>query len=251
MSGLAWSTGAAADPVPVGCAAADQHGAALLALGIVGAYAKWLRTGEGTRVEATLLGAGIDLQMESLVTYFARGAGCHEGFRRDPHLATWFHEAPYGVYRITDGHVALSMNPPRRLAEALRSETLLAFDGRNVYEERDAFARAVAEELRLWCFADLAEAFDAAGVWYARVADYDDVAQNPQLAHNEAFREIAVNGETLRVLNHPLRYDGKTPGEGAYALAPGADTRRVLGEAGFADAEIAELLRDGIAAAAD
>ncbi len=53
-------------PVAVGCAAIDQHGAAILALGIAGAYVKKLKTGKGTRVEASLLNAGLDLQTEPL-----------------------------------------------------------------------------------------------------------------------------------------------------------------------------------------
>lgn len=249
MSGLAWSSGPAGSPVPAGSAVTDQHGAALLALGIVGAYARWLSTGAGTRVESTLLGAGVDLQTEALVTYFA--AGSHADVERDPRLATWFHEAPYGVYRIADGHVALSLNPPARLADALGSEALRAFVGCNAYAERDAIAAAVAAELQGRPFVELAAAFDAAGVWYARVDDYDAVVRNPQIAHNETFRDVEINGAHVKVLRHPVRYDGRTPGDGRYALAAGADTREVLGEAGFSDAEIAELLRDRIAFAAD
>ena len=76
MSGIVSANGAGAHrPTAIGCAAADQHGAALFALGIAGAYARWLRTGEGTHVEASLLGAGIDLQAESLVAYYASGEG--------------------------------------------------------------------------------------------------------------------------------------------------------------------------------
>ncbi len=84
--------------MPVGCAAVDQHGAALMALAIAGAYARWLKSGEGTRIEATLLGAAIDLQTESIVTYLASGVG-PKGLQRDSHLATWFHAAPYGIYK--------------------------------------------------------------------------------------------------------------------------------------------------------
>jgi len=191
----------------------------------------------------------VDLQMEPLVTYFA--AGSHARVERDPHLATWFHEAPYGIYRIADGHVALSLNPLARLADALESEALRTFIGRNAYLERDAIAAAVAEELQARPFAELAAAFDAAGVWYARVDDYDAVVRNPQLLYNETFRELEINGKQTKVLRHPVRYDGQTPGNGRYALAPGADTREVLSEAGFSDTEIAELLRDRVAFAAD
>lgn len=246
MSGLASATGGGGrKPTAVGCAAVDQHGGALFALGIAGAYAKWLRTGEGTRVEASLLGAGIDLQMESLVTYYASGRGA-AGLQRDERLATWFHEAPYGIYEIADGYMAVSLNAPDKLARALGSERLAAFTGRNTYEERNALADALGAELATRRFADLAEAFEAEAMWYARVDDFDDLAANPQVRHNEVFRDYDVNGETIRLLNHPNRYDGKAPQRCDFALEQGADTREILGEAGYGDAEVAELVKSGV-----
>jgi crotonobetainyl-CoA:carnitine CoA-transferase CaiB-like acyl-CoA transferase len=108
MSGLVAIGGSGDKPVPAGCTVVDQHGAALFALAIVAAYAKWLSTGEGTRIEATLLGAAIDLQMESIVAYLASGAG-RAVLNRDDHLATWFHPAPDGIYQLKDCVVALSL----------------------------------------------------------------------------------------------------------------------------------------------
>lgn len=246
MSGLVSATGAGdRGPTAVGCAAADQHGGALLAIGILGAYVKWLSTGKGTRVEANLLAAGIDLQTESLVTYFASKRG-RQGFRRDEHLATWFHEAPYGVYAIRDGHMVLSLNPPEKLAAALDSERLRGFIGRNAYEERDAFARAVADELAGRSFDDMAAAFERESMWYARVEDYDELRRNPQVLHNQTFREVDVNGETVTLVNHPNRYDGKVPEFKGFALAPGAHSRELLAENGFDDSEIATLVQKGV-----
>jgi crotonobetainyl-CoA:carnitine CoA-transferase CaiB-like acyl-CoA transferase len=247
MSGLAASTGKTeVGPVPVGCAVADQHGAALLALGIAGAYARWLRTGEGTRVESTLLGAGIDLQTESVVTYYASGRQA-AAFQRDSRLATWFHDAPYGIYRLADAHIALSLNDLSQLADALGCDALRAFVGRNAYLERDAIATVLAEALADRRFVDLVAAFDARGMWYARVENLDDLLDNPQLQHNETFRDVAVNGETIKLLNHPLRYDGRVPDCRGFALQPGADTRTILADAGFSAGEIGELLADKIA----
>ena len=247
MSGLVAATGGGGEQrgVAVGCAAADQHGAALLALGIVGAYAKWQRIGEGTRVESTLLGAGIDMQTESLVTYFASGRG-RGALRRDEHLGTWFHEAPYGVYAIADGAIAISLNPYEKLARALQSDRIAAFVGRNQYETRDEFAPILAKELGGRTFADLAEAFDAEAMWYARVDDFEDLAENPQVRHNDVFRDIEVNGETARLVNHPMRYDGTVPSASGFSLRQGEATRRVLAGAGFGKAEIEDLLARGV-----
>jgi crotonobetainyl-CoA:carnitine CoA-transferase CaiB-like acyl-CoA transferase len=251
MSGLAAGTGNPdTAPVPVGCAAADQHGAALFALGIAGAYARWLRTGQGTRVESTLLGAGIDLQMESLVTYYASGSG-RGGMQRDSHLGSWFHEAPYGIYRTADGHIALSLNDLSKVSDALNSADLRAFVGRNPYQHRDEIARVLSREIERRPFDELATAFEAREMWFTRVEDFDDLLENPQLQHNRTFHDVPVNGQTIKVLNHPNRYDGKGAEHFEYALEPGANTRDVLGNAGFSDAEIRELLKSKTAFARD
>jgi crotonobetainyl-CoA:carnitine CoA-transferase CaiB-like acyl-CoA transferase len=251
MSGLAATTGKTGiGPAPVGCAAADQHGAALFALGIAGAYARWLRTGEGTRVESSLLGAGVDLQMESLVTYYAAKAN-RTVLERDPHLGSWFHEAPYGIYQLADAHVAISINNLATVANALESEELRSLLSRNTYQARDEIAAALARALEPWSFAELSAAFDENGIWFARVEDLDDLLDNPQLQHNGTFHDVPVNGETVKVLDHPNRYDGRSVETFAYALQPGADTREVLEQSGFSAAEINELIRSKVAFAAD
>lgn len=244
MSGLIAATGGRKGPTVAGCAAADQHGGALLALGILGAYSKWQRTGEGTHVEANLLGAGVDLQTESLVTYYASGRG-KEVLDRDEHLGTWFHEAPYGVYQIADGHIALSLNATDKLAEALQSEELRGFIGRNAYEERDAYAQLMARILAPLSYAELAARLDTQKLWYARVEDFDDLLENPQLRHNEMFRQVPVNDAMVTLVNHPLRYDGKVPGFKGFALRPGENTRAILAENGLAADEIEDLLQAG------
>lgn len=245
MSGLAAASTRDGEPVPVGFTAVDQHGAALFALAIAGAYARWLRSGEGTRIEATLLGAAIDLQQESIVTYLASGVG-RSGIARDRHLASWFHAAPYGVYATRGDHVAISLGDLSAVAEALDSDAVRAFVGSNAYEARDAVARVVAAEIATRTYDEVAAAFDAKGVWYARVEDYDDLLDNPQVRHNRTFGEVAVNGERATLVNHPIHYDGAPPPLRGLATEAGCDTRDVLAEAGLSEGEIAGLLRDRV-----
>jgi crotonobetainyl-CoA:carnitine CoA-transferase CaiB-like acyl-CoA transferase len=242
MSGLA-AIGSNGDrPAPVGCTVVDQHGAALFALSIVGAYAKWLSTGEGTRIEATLLGAAIDLQMESIVTYLASGVG-REGFHRDQHLATWFHPAPYGIYKIRDCFVALSLNDVGALAAALNSSVISELAQQNAFAQRDEIAQAVASETSNWTYKELARAFDAKGIWYTRVDDYEDLMQNPQAEHNGHFFDVQINGKSATLVNHPVKYDGEVPEYKGFALKPGADSRAVLQEAGLSPPEITDLIQ--------
>jgi crotonobetainyl-CoA:carnitine CoA-transferase CaiB-like acyl-CoA transferase len=243
-SGLVAATGHLHErPTPIGFAAADQHGAALLAMGILGGYVRKLQSGRGTRVEASLLNAGLDLQTEPLTLYFTKRAG-REAFRRHRNLATWFHEAPYGVYRIEDGFLALSLNDPERLAAALNSERLRELSGIDRYEERDRYAAAVAEELAMHSYEDLVPGLDAHKIWYQWVHEYDDLPDDPQIRHNRVFREVEVRSGRATLVNHPNRYDGEVPELRRLAIEIGEHTREVLDELGYSAAEIDRLIED-------
>ena len=245
-SGLIGVTGHPEDrPTPVGCAAADQHGGALLAMGIVSAYVRKLTTGVGTRVEASLFNAGIDLQTEPLTLYLSQPAP-PEAFDRNRNLATWFHGAPYGVYRMADCFIAMSMNDLGELAEALDSERLRALADIDPYEGRERYAPVLAEELEGRRFVEVIEAFDAHAIWYARVQNYEDLKRDPQAIHNQVFREVPVGDQAATLVNHPLRYDGEVPELRHLAIEIGEDGRDILAELGYSPGETETLIDDKV-----
>lgn len=248
-SGLVAATGSAdAGPTIVGAAIIDQHGAALLAMGILAAFVRKLQTGEGTRVEASLFQAGIDLQAEALTKYFARGV---EGdvMARGRNVGSWYHHAPYGCYRLCDCAIVLSMNDPARLAEALDSDVLRALIDIDRYAERERYAAAVAQALLPRAWRDVAAAFDRHGVWYERVQTYEELAEDPQARHLGAFADYPVNATSAQLVSHPLRYDGETPAARRMPLRAGCDSRSVLEEAGVSRDEIEALIAAGVVAA--
>jgi crotonobetainyl-CoA:carnitine CoA-transferase CaiB-like acyl-CoA transferase len=246
-SGLIAATGAS-QPTGIGCAAVDQHGAALLAMGIAAAYAHKLKTGLGTRIEGSLFNAGIDLQTEALTLYYS-GQHDQSRFEREGHLVTWFHEAPYGVYRVADASVAISLNPLQRLADALGNERLAGLSHLDAYKERDAIAVAVAEELASLRFEDLASRFDQAGVWYERVQTYDELRHDPQVIHNGVFETMPVRDREATIVKHPLKYNGAVPPVRRLAPEIGEHSQEIMTSLGFSPAEIEHLVAQGAIAA--
>jgi crotonobetainyl-CoA:carnitine CoA-transferase CaiB-like acyl-CoA transferase len=240
-SGLIAATGDRFEnPKAVGGALVDQHAGALLALGLLAAYVRLLTTGEGTRVESNLYNAALDLQAEPLTAYL-NGGHTRERYRRDSHLATWFHEAPYGVYRLKDGFVAVPLNDPSNLAEALGSEQLQALREIDRYERRNEYASALADALAGLTMAQVSERFDQYQIWYAPVLDYDDVAVDPQTEANQIFLAADLDGVPVTLVNHPVRYDGAAPELRHLAIQPGADAIRILRALGKSDSEIQDL----------
>lgn len=232
-------------PVAAGCAVADQHGASLLAMGILGAYVKRLATGKGSRVEASLFNAGIDLQMESISNYLSGGYKRAQ-FARDGHLGSWFHQAPYGIYEAADGFVAISNVDAHALAEALDSDLLREMANIDRYKERDRYAQAVTMVVGMRTMEQISTAFDAAAIWYAPVRGYDDLPSDPQAIHNQVFSQVDVNGETATLVNHPLRYDGQVPALRHLALELGQHSREILAELGYTDEAIDAFIAEGI-----
>lgn len=244
-SGLVSATGAPSrGATAVGAAICDQHGGALMAMGILASLFKRQRDGAATRIESSLLNAGLDLQGEPLVNYFA-GNIPSDRFQRHENLATWFHEAPYGIYPAQDGDIAISLCTDEALAAALDSDELRALVGHDRYAERDRFASAVREATRTRTLADLAERFEAHGVWYGPVQTYDDLAKDPQIAHSRVFAEVEIRGRKIKLVNHPNRYDGKVPDIRFVALEVGEHTREIMDELGFSGAETDRFLSSG------
>jgi crotonobetainyl-CoA:carnitine CoA-transferase CaiB-like acyl-CoA transferase len=244
-SGLVAVTGGGEQgPAVVGAAIVDQHGAALLAMGILGAYVRRLQTGVGTYIESSLFGAGIDLQSEALTMYYAAPERT-KALRRDRHVGSWYHDAPYGLYELADCQIVLSMNDPAKLAAALDSDALRALEQVDRYAERDRYARTVADILCSRSYAEVAPAFEAHGIWHERVQNYEELRRDPQAIHNGVFGALDVRGQAATFINHPLRYDGKVPACSRIPLEPGADSLEILSELGYDASEQRRLVECG------
>jgi crotonobetainyl-CoA:carnitine CoA-transferase CaiB-like acyl-CoA transferase len=247
-SGLIGATGNPAyAPTAVGCAIADQHGGALLAMGILGALVRRLREGKGTRVEGSLINAGIDLQGEALTNFFAGGFD-RKVFDREKNLATWFHEAPYGVYPVRDGHVVISLCKTEDLADALDSDEVRAAASLNRYTERDEYARRLNAATGKFTMEEISQRLDKGGIWWAPVKYYDELLDDPQLTHAQVFRKVDVRGRTVHLVNHPNRYDGEVPGIRVLALEIGEHSREILAELGYSAEEVQRLIQSSAVA---
>ncbi len=243
-SGLIAATGGTENSV-VGAAVIDQHGGSLLAMGILGAYVRRLRTGRGMRVESSLFTAAIDLQVEALTKFYAAPGG-RALFKRNRHVGSWYHDAPYGLYALRDAQIVLSMNDPDRLAAALDSDELRALARIDRYQERDVYAETMARVLSQRSLAELAEVFDTHRIWYEPVRDYEDLRHDPQAQHLGVFDTVEVNGKAATLISHPLRYDGQRPGIRTMPLYPGADSVEIMEEMGIPRERRNRLIEQGV-----
>ena len=244
-SGLTAVTGpSSGPPVAAGAAVVDQHAASLLAMGVLGALHSRERTGKGQRLEVTMVQAALDLQAEPLL-YHLNGAAVE---RPATPLASAFHEAPYGFYRLQDGYVVLSLSPMKLISAVLGDpEELQPFlDPSVAFTRREEIYEALSPLLEGYTKKELIELFRANGIWCAPVNDYDHALAEDAVAFLDPVQEIdhPVAGK-VRLLRHPIRFSS---GEASVRQVPpglGEHTHEVLKEVGYAEEEIARLRESG------
>ena len=245
LSGLANINGSENQPpTPVGVSAADHHGAQILAMSILAALFRRERTGKGTRVDVDLLSAALDLQNESLVCY---ANGAKQSQRPPQNIAGWYFPAPYGIYAVQDGHVAISLGSMESLANAISLPALREFTADEVFERKKEIAALIQSAVKDFNVTDLEEKLEKEKLWYARVNDYSAVLRDPQVQHNGSFLYVKSAAQTpITLLAHPAKYDGERPGVRFPPQPLGAQTSEILEEIGYSGKEVRQLGKTGI-----
>jgi len=234
-------------PIAAGAAIVDQHSATLLALGILAALHRRDVTGDGERLEVTMVQAALDLQSEAL-SYHLNGPGLR---RSAAGLATSYHEGPYGFYEVRDGYVALSLSPMRLISEALGEPAQLAslLDPADAFTLREEIYAALAPLLCDHTRASLVELLRGHGVWCAPVNSWDEMPSDPVVAQLEPIQRIEhPQAGEVRVVGHPIAF---ASGEAAVRRTPpalGEHTDEVLSALGYDERMLAELREERVVA---
>ncbi|MBV0926127.1 CoA transferase [Halomicroarcula limicola] len=246
MSGLANYTGRKDDPpTPAGTAVVDEHSAMLIALHTMFALFHRERTGEGQHVEANLLNAALDFQCQEMTAALNMGV---EFERSEEGIAQAWLGGPYGVYETTDGYVAIAMASMGAIAETLDLPSLAQYDtAEATFEHRDEIKRTLEAYTREQAADELLETLLEADVWAAEVNDFQDVAADPQVEHNEMLVELDhPETGTFTTVGIPVEMS-ETPGDiRSPPPTPGQHTGEILAELGYDAAERERLASDGV-----
>lgn len=165
--------------------------------------------------------------------------------------------APYDAYATADGgRVLLSVQNDRewrRLAEqvvgrpASGTDPAYATNAARV-RNRERTDALVARALGALDADEALARLEAAGIACARLRDLHEVAEHPQLAARDRWREVGTPVGPLRALLPPITLPGGAEARMGDVPALGEHTEALLRAVGMTDEEIAALRRDGVAA---
>ena len=159
---------------------------------------------------------------------------------------------PTNVYPAKDGFVYLAIGSDvqwRRLiavpkfacvANAVRATN----EGR--HKERQSIHRDMAAVTSRHTVEELLEDLRSATIPATRIFNIPQVRDLPQLA-NRLTRTVMPNGKVVRMQPMPVDVEGAN-GKLGFPPSYGADTRRVLAQAGYPETEIEALAADGVIA---
>jgi crotonobetainyl-CoA:carnitine CoA-transferase CaiB-like acyl-CoA transferase len=248
-SGLMSLTGPAdGAPHRVGASVADILAGMNAFQGILLALHRRERTGQGGRVEVSLLESVLSILTYHAATYLLAGEVPVRMGNRHPNLA------PYEAFEASDGHVIVGVGNEslwQRFCAALDAPDL-ARDARFATNAQRvvnyaALRAAIVPRLRQRPAADWLDAFEAAGIPCGRIRNVAEALDDPQVSARGLLLEMEhpLIGRG-RWVGAPARLDGAGRGSSRPPPLLGQHTDEVLRELGFDGPAIAELHRDGV-----
>ncbi|MGH8674869.1 MAG: CaiB/BaiF CoA transferase family protein [Burkholderiales bacterium] len=249
LSGIMSVTGQpGGGPMRVGCAVADVGAGLLAALGVLTALLEREVSGEGQWVQSSLLQAGIQLLDFQAARYTMLGEVAEQQGNDHPT------SMPTSAYTTADGHMNVAASGSvmwKRLCEVIGRPDLLDnpdyADANARARNRKALNTEINHALTRKPSAEWVEILNRAGVPCGPINSMDQVFADPQVRHLQVAAEVEHPSlGKLSIINQPVKLS-RTPARLVSATPErGAHTDEVLREAGYDDAQIANLRKEGI-----
>ena len=250
FSGLVSITGEPGrPPAKPGHSVADINSGILAATGIIAAYVHRLKTGQGQRVDTSLMEAAMQQTYWHAAIFFATGQS--PGPLGSGHVLA----APYQAFQARDGWLNIggaNQANWERICEVLghpewRTDARF-HDNTARMANLPALVEAINGVMVTRDRADWMAAFEAAGVPAGPVHSIGEALSHPQALARDMVVELdhPVAGKT-RAIGAPIKFSDTPCSVTRHAPSLGEHTREVLAEHGYTEAQIDALIAGGAA----
>jgi crotonobetainyl-CoA:carnitine CoA-transferase CaiB-like acyl-CoA transferase len=207
LSGLTWLSGNKnSGPVAMGLSLVDMLAGAHLAQGILACLVRRGITGQGGRVQVSMLESALDLQFEVLTTFYNDGGLLPE--RTETNNAHAYLGAPYGIYQTQNGYLALAMGSIPVLGSLLGCHELLSYQ-EPVFSQRDEIKAILASHLLTGTTEKWLSVLEPADIWCADVLTWDRLMQHEGFKVLDMVQEVEMaDGFSYQTTRCPIRIDG-------------------------------------------
>lgn len=210
LTGMTWLSGDAKNgPVPMGLSIVDMFAGANLCSGILACLYRRAIQKMGAHVHVSMLDSAVDIQFETVTTYFRDGQLLPQ--RSEVSNAHAYLAAPYGVYRTKDGFLALAMGSIPFLGKLLNCPALEDYaDGEQAFKERDAIKTILTQHLASEPTSHWLGILEAADIWCADVLDWNRLTAHDGFKVLDMVQKVAMgDGFTYETTRCPIRIDGE------------------------------------------
>ena len=210
LSGVTMLSGNAnKGPVPLGLAMADMLAGGHLVQGILAALIQKGRTGIGAKVSVNMLESTLDLQFETVTTFYHDGGQPTE--RTASNNAHAYLGAPYGIYKTKNGYLALAMGAIPFLGELLECKELLNYaEPASWFTERDIIKQTLANHLKKNTTEKWLAILEPADIWCADVMDWERLFEYEGFKVLEMLQTVKMSdGYTYKTTRCPIKIDGE------------------------------------------
>jgi crotonobetainyl-CoA:carnitine CoA-transferase CaiB-like acyl-CoA transferase len=236
-------------PAKPGNSVADINSGILAATGIIAAYVHRLKTGQGQRVDTSLMEAAMQQTYWHAAIFFATGQS--PGPLGSGHVLA----APYQAFQARDGWLNIggaNQTNWERICEVIghpewRTDARF-HDNTARMANLPALVEAINGVMVTRDRADWMAAFEAAGVPAGPVHSIGEALSHPQALARDMVVELdhPVAGKT-RAIGAPIKFSDTPCSVTRHAPSLGEHTREVLAEHGYTEAQIDALIAGGAA----
>lgn len=206
LSGLTGLSGSDHNgPMPMGVAIADYLAGNQLVQGLLAA----LVSGTNTLVQLSMLEAILDFQFEPLTLYYQDKEPIVRGKNNAAHSLVG---APYGLYKTTNGYIALAMGAIPKLGELLDCAPLLTYTDSSVwFAKRDEIKAILATHLAPQTSEHWLSILEPADIWCANVLNWQQLLAHDGFKVLNMLQEVhGADGVSYQTTRCPIKFNDET-----------------------------------------